>query len=313
MTYNIKPNPVKDGIFSGVIIILGSLFLFIEGIAELFNQNTPIMIGYFTPAMDTFSRMVFGLIIIGIVNFIVMTILSKNFKIKNLDNEVIKFKQDESYILKVGSLIIQRHNREIRINQTKKINLFSIFKFIFFIVFTFFTVEPMNQVILVNLNLNDPIYSDPIGQYIMLYVLFCYLFIFMLLWFVCKYIIKLVHIFVITLDPDSNQITFQNTFVFPVNIFLKGQPKLILPLENLDSLKVYPESVEFLRGTKVLYKDVLFLTISSSNWSGNEDLLKKLTSKAETDRVKVIDSFNNDTDFLNSIKNLLEEFTPLIS
>ena len=83
---------MKDGIVSALIIILGSTFLFFEGLAEILNQKTPIMIGYFELAMDSLNKAGFGLIIIGFSNFIIMTEFSKIFEIKNIESEIEKFR-----------------------------------------------------------------------------------------------------------------------------------------------------------------------------------------------------------------------------
>ena len=203
----------------------------------------------------------------------------------------------------MGLLDIHRNIREIIIKQTENIKLFSIFKYIFFIFFTFFIVKPMDPVILANLNLNNQIYSDPIGQQLMLFVLVCYFYIIYLTGSLFKYLFRESHFSFISIDPDSRQISFKSGFFFLVNIFRKEDTKLTMPILNLESLKIASEPVEFKKGQEIFNKDILFLTISSSNWSGNEEYLEKNSSKVEKMRLKLIKSYNMDSELLNGIKN----------
>ena len=110
------------------------------------------------------------------------------------------------------------------------------------------------------------------------------------------------------LDPTKKKIKYKRKLVKPLKLIWKGKAEIILPIENIKSMDITMEPFKVINyhGTKPEERELPFLTMTINKWEGDEKLLKKMTSKKEKERIKVIS--NKNIEVLNKMKELLVNY-----
>ena len=293
-------------------IIIGFLSLVMVVILRIFNQRTPILIGYFGPTTETLERIGLFFILFGLLVLLnTKNFFSKIFLKTDYEIDFEKFKQDESYIIKISTFKIKRYNRDIIIQRSDRNLILSCIELFIVILALFYLIEPFFVLVLNNLNPNSALYKN---SDVIIFILFTFYFLvvdYILLRMLIRFVKMLVHRYLITIDPVSKQITFKRYFIYPIRIFWSGIAELTVPLDNIESLQVMMglystinlDINDFHRSQKHEYPALM---ISSDNWKGDEKLFKFISSKRLDNRIKILGDSN--MDILYEIKHFLIDY-----
>ncbi len=299
-------NTIK-GILKGLVVILFGILSVIVIEFLLIPASTSQI---FISIMVSINRVAYGLILIGLLVLVNLKIpFSKLIHRVEIESDIEKFKQEESYVLKIGITSIQRQNQKIFIQESKiTILLYSII-IASTLIFLIYITEPMVQLILTNLKPNTALYQDPNIGAIFIALLISFGAIFLTFLTLCLALYLLSVNLIISIDPETKQILFKRYYLFPIRIFLKQKSVIILPIENIKTLQITFEPYSSFSMDGVQQREEPFITIKSDSWQGNKKLLKKLSSRAypHEGRIKLFGFY--DVDVLNDIKTFLVDCT----
>lgn len=292
-------------------IFLGLILIIVVHYVEIFNENHPLMIGYFTPVMETFDRYGFVLILGGIgILIYISSLLTNLFNINGdgKDSNLDEFNWDETYELKSGLFTIKRNNQTIIIQKSKEKELKVIVFMAIGVLTLSYLAEPMTFLVFNNLNLNNPMYRDSNLIMMLLYTFMILIFDFLLVTFLYLMIREVLRDTFIVIDPVIKQIRYKSRKINPIEKIGGKFSEITFPLENLETMEVIMQEYKVVNasGRKPKIKEMPTITIATKNWVGDEKLFTKLTSRKDRERIKIM--ANTDSRVLDKIKTFLVEY-----